>query len=167
MRDFLSWAQRHYCIDVTASTVERKTDGLASAGTCPGGCKKFSRKSSNAHSIRLTCKICGAVRKDERHPQREDPATRVHRHTDHRGATHTCERRIVLIVELQVGGQENTQTSHLLQTKKAEAKTTKAQVRRTPGYALNPQSCHIYLFQTTNALSVESVFSRLCICSWP
>ena len=26
MREFLSWAQRHYRIDVTASTVERKTD---------------------------------------------------------------------------------------------------------------------------------------------
>ena len=35
MREFLSWAQRHYRIDVTASTVERKTGGPASAGTCP------------------------------------------------------------------------------------------------------------------------------------
>ena len=33
MRDFLSWAQRQHRIDVTASTVERKTGGLASAGT--------------------------------------------------------------------------------------------------------------------------------------
>ena len=35
-------------------------------------------------SIRLTCKICGAVRKEERHRQRQDPATCPHRHTDHR-----------------------------------------------------------------------------------
>ena len=42
MREFLSWAQRHYRIDVTASTVERKTGGLASAGACPRGCKEFS-----------------------------------------------------------------------------------------------------------------------------
>ena len=49
MREFLSWAQRHYRIDVTASTVERKTSGPASAGTCPGGCKEFSHKGSNAH----------------------------------------------------------------------------------------------------------------------
>ena len=35
MREFLSSAQRHYRIDVTASTVERKTGGPASAGTCP------------------------------------------------------------------------------------------------------------------------------------
>ena len=84
MRELLSWAQRHYGVDVTASTVERKTGGPASVGTCPGGCKEFSRKGSNAHSIRLTCKICGTVRKEERHPQRHDPATCSHRHTDHR-----------------------------------------------------------------------------------
>ena len=44
MREFLSWAQRHYRIEVTASSVERKTSGPASAGTCPGGCKEFTRK---------------------------------------------------------------------------------------------------------------------------
>ena len=76
MREFLSWAQRHYRIDVTASIVERKTVGLASADACPGGCKEFSRKGSNAHSIRLTCKMCGTVRKEERHHS--------HRHMDHR-----------------------------------------------------------------------------------
>ena len=37
MREFLSWAQRHYRIDVTTSTVERKTGGMASTGTCRGG----------------------------------------------------------------------------------------------------------------------------------
>ena len=84
MREFLSWAQRHYRIDVTASTVERKTGGLASAGVCPGGCKEFARKGSNAHSIRLTCKICGTARKEERHVQGQDPATCSHRHNDHR-----------------------------------------------------------------------------------
>ena len=48
----LSWAEGHYRIDVTASTVERKTAGLAPAGECPGGCKKFSHKGSNPHFIR-------------------------------------------------------------------------------------------------------------------
>ena len=43
-------------------------------------------KGSNGHSIRLTCKICGTVRKEERHPQRQDPATCSHQHTDHRGS---------------------------------------------------------------------------------
>ena len=86
MREVLSWAQRHCRIDVTAFSVERKTGGLASVGTCPGGCKEFSQKGSNAHSIRLTCKICGTVREEERRPQRQDPATCSHRHTDHRGS---------------------------------------------------------------------------------
>ena len=81
---FLCWAQRHYRIDVTASTMERKTGGPASAGACPGGCKEFSHKGSNAHVIRLTCKICGTVRREERHPPRQDPATRSHQHMDHR-----------------------------------------------------------------------------------
>ena len=51
---------------------------------CQGGCKEFSRKGSNAHFVSLTCKICGTVRKEERHPQRQDPATCSHRHLDHR-----------------------------------------------------------------------------------
>ena len=84
MCEFLFWAQRHYPIYVTASTVERKTCGPASAGTCPGGCTDFSRKGSNAHFTRWTCTICGTVRKEERHPQQQDPATCSHRHTDHR-----------------------------------------------------------------------------------
>ena len=41
MREFLSWAQRRYRIDVTASAVERKTGGLASVRPCPVGCKEF------------------------------------------------------------------------------------------------------------------------------
>ena len=84
MREFLFWAQRHHRIDVTASTVERKTGGLTSATACRGF-KEFSHKGSNAHSIRLTCKTSGTVRKEDRHPQRQDPATCSHRHTDHRG----------------------------------------------------------------------------------
>ena len=80
IRESLTWAQRHDRIDVTSSTVERKTGGMASAGTCPGGCKEFSHRGSNAHSIKVTCKICCTVR----HPQRRDPATCSHRHTDHR-----------------------------------------------------------------------------------
>ena len=52
--------------DIT--TAERKTAVLASADACSGGCKEFSHKGSNAHSIRLTCKICCTVRREERHP---------------------------------------------------------------------------------------------------
>ena len=100
MREFLSWAQRQYPIDVTASTVERKTGGVASAGACPGGCKEFSHKGSNAHSIRLTCRICGTVRKEERHPHRQDQLhVLMDTRTTGRG-THTRERRIVSSVEL-------------------------------------------------------------------
>ena len=44
MREFLSWAQRQYRIDVTASIVERKTCEPTSAGPCPGGCKDFFEK---------------------------------------------------------------------------------------------------------------------------
>ena len=59
---------------------------LEPADACPGGCKEFSHKGSNAHSIRLTCKICGTVQKEERHPQEQDPAECSHRHMDHRGS---------------------------------------------------------------------------------
>ena len=86
IREFLSWTQRHYRIDVITSIAESKAGGLASAGTCLGGCTEFSRKGSNAHSIRLTCKICGTVRKEDRHLERQDPATCSHRHTDHRSS---------------------------------------------------------------------------------
>ena len=84
MREILPWAQRHYRIDVTASTVERKTGGPVSAGACLGGCKEFSRTGSNAHFILVTCKIYGTVRREERHQPRQDPATYSHRHIDHR-----------------------------------------------------------------------------------
>ena len=84
-------AQRNYRTDVTASTVERKTGGLASAGAGPGGCKEFFRKGSNAHSIRLTC--------EKRHPQRQDPATCFHRHGP-QWKQRTHGKDIVLIVEL-------------------------------------------------------------------
>ena len=80
--------------DVIASTCPPA--GMpASAATCPGGCKEFSHKGSNAHSIRLTCKICGTVRKEERHPQRQDPATCSHRHTDHRGEQRTHAKDVL------------------------------------------------------------------------
>ena len=54
--------------------------------------------------LRLTCKICGTVRKEDRHPQRQDPA-QLHVPIDTRttgggGATHTRARHTVLIVEL-------------------------------------------------------------------
>ena len=45
--------KRHYRIDVTASTVEFKTGGLASADPCPGGCKDLSHNGSDAHLIRF------------------------------------------------------------------------------------------------------------------
>ena len=99
VREFLSWAQRHYRIDVAASTVERKTSGPASAGTCPGGWKEFSREGSNTHFTRLTFKICCTGQKEERHPQRQDPATSSHQHTDHRRATHTTRTRQTYCVD--------------------------------------------------------------------
>ena len=81
-----SLGHRNYRIDVTASIVERKTGEPTSAGPCPGGCKDFTHKGSNARFIRMTCKICGTVRSEERHPPRQDPASCSHRHTDHRGS---------------------------------------------------------------------------------
>ena len=46
----------------------------------------LSHKGSNAHFIRLTCRICGTVRREDRHSPRQDPASCSHRHTDHRGS---------------------------------------------------------------------------------
>ena len=37
--------------------------------------KEFSLKGSNPHFIRLTCKICGTVRKEKRHPQRSSASS--------------------------------------------------------------------------------------------
>ena len=34
--------------------------------------------------VRLTCKICGTIRREERHPLRQDAASCSHRHWDHR-----------------------------------------------------------------------------------
>ena len=88
MREFLSWAQRHYRIDVTASTVQRKTGEPTSVGPCPVGCKDFSHEGSNARFIRVTCKVCGTVRSEEqRHQPRQHPASCSPRHTDHRRST--------------------------------------------------------------------------------
>ena len=96
IREFLSWAQRHYRIDVTASTVQRKTGEPTSVGPCPGGCKDFTHKGANARFIRVTCKVCGTVRSEERHPPRQDPASCSHRHTDHRGSNaHTRKTHCV------------------------------------------------------------------------
>ena len=54
MREFLSWAQRQYRFDVTASTVERKTGVLASADACPGGCAEFCHKGERAfHQVNV------------------------------------------------------------------------------------------------------------------
>ena len=96
MREFLSWTQRHYRIDVAASTVERTTGGMASSWTCPGGCIEFSRKGSNAHSIRLMCKICRYRSKGRTSSATTNPAACSHRHTDHRGSNaHTRETQCV------------------------------------------------------------------------
>ena len=71
MREFsLSLAPRTYRIDVTAPTVETQSGEPTSAGPCPGGWKDFTHKGSNARFIRMTCKICGTVRNEERHPPR-------------------------------------------------------------------------------------------------
>ena len=76
--------KRHYRIDVTASTVERKTVEPTPASMCPGGCKDFSHNGSNARFTRKICKIRRTIRSEERRPPRQDPATCSHRHTDHR-----------------------------------------------------------------------------------
>ena len=85
MREFLSCAQKHYRIDVTTSTVERKTSGPASAGTCPGGCKEFSHtrlarafRQVNVQDLRYRSEKKNVIRSDK------DPATCSHQHTDHR-----------------------------------------------------------------------------------
>ena len=41
-------------------------------------------KGPNARFIRMTCKICGTVRSEERHQSRQGPASCSHRHTDQR-----------------------------------------------------------------------------------
>ena len=62
--------------------------------------KSFSHKGANARFARLTCKICGTVRKEDRHPQPKDQLhVPIDTQTTGR-ATHTREIRIVLIVEL-------------------------------------------------------------------
>ena len=81
MREFLSWAHRHYRIDVSGRPACRHLLLRVQVDV-----KSFVTQGSNAHSIRLTCKICGTVRKEERHPQRQDSATCSHRHTDHKGS---------------------------------------------------------------------------------
>ena len=97
MREFFSWAQRHYRIDVTASTVERKTGEPASADPCPGGCKDFSLESVSSES-RAKSVVPFGVKNDIRHGK-----TQLHAFTDTRitgKAMHTRERHIALIVEL-------------------------------------------------------------------
>ena len=84
--ELFSWAQRHYRIDVTAYTVERKAGDPTPVGPCRGGCKDFTDKGTNARFIRMTCKICGSIRNEERHPPRQDPASCFHRHTDYKGS---------------------------------------------------------------------------------
>ena len=84
MREFLAWGTE--TLPYRRNSIRCRTQGgwLASAGPCPGGCQEFSHRGSTALFIRLTCKICGTVRKEERHVQGQDPATCPQRHTDHR-----------------------------------------------------------------------------------
>ena len=85
-------------IYVTTSTAASKTGWLASTRTCPSGCQEFSHKGSTAHSIRLTCKICGTVRKEDRHPQRQEPATCFIDTRATKRATHNTRQTSCVIV---------------------------------------------------------------------
>ena len=91
VREFLSWTQRYYRIDVTASTVERRRASI---------CWYVSRWMQRVFSQRLErafhqrAKTCGTVRKEERHPQRQDPATCSHRHTDHKGSNAQTQKTL-------------------------------------------------------------------------
>ena len=76
MREFLSWAQRHYRIDVSISTVECKSGGMASTGTCPGRCEVPGLRARSA--VPLAKKNVKRLR--------QDTATYSHRHTSHRGS---------------------------------------------------------------------------------
>ena len=91
MREFLSCTQRHHRIDATTSTLQRRTGEPTFVDPCPSGCKEFSRQGSKVHFVRLTCKICGTVRK-ERHPPRQDPASCSHRHTGAQREQRTHEK---------------------------------------------------------------------------
>ena len=74
MREFLCWAPRHCRIDMTHLLVHVQTDA------------KIFRKGPNARFITMTSKICGTVRREERHQSRQGPASCSHQHTDHRGS---------------------------------------------------------------------------------
>ena len=101
MREFLSWAQRQYRIDVTVSTVERKIGGLASPGACPDGCKCFSRKKFERaiHQVDVPDLLYRSVGKNVIHHDK----TQLHVLIDTwitGEATHTRGRHTVSIVEL-------------------------------------------------------------------
>ena len=99
MREFLSWAQRHYRIDVTASTVERKTSGPEFVGTCLGGCEEFSHKGSCAFS-QVNVKDMW-YRSKGRTSSAATRSSYMSLDTRTTGeATHTRERRAASIVEI-------------------------------------------------------------------
>ena len=54
-----------------------------SRGTCWCGRKEFPRNPPTARFIRMTCKRCGTVRSEEKHPPHQDPKSCSHRRTDH------------------------------------------------------------------------------------
>ena len=87
MREFLSWAQRHYRIDVTASTVERKNRRTDICWSVSRWVHKFLHTKVRvlvSFESRAKCVVPFEVKK--RHPPQQDPASRSHRHTDHRGS---------------------------------------------------------------------------------
>ena len=79
----------HRCDSVHRGTQSRRTRIYRNM---PRWMQRIFSQRFDAHSIRLTCKFCGTLRKEERHQQRQDPATCSHRHTDHRGST-ACTRK--------------------------------------------------------------------------
>ena len=95
MRYFLSWTQKHYRIDATTSTIQRKTGEPTSVDPCPNGRKEFSHKGSKVYFVRPTRKIHGTVRKELRMPLLY-PASCSQRHTDHRESNvHTRKTHLV------------------------------------------------------------------------
>ena len=100
MREFLSWAQRHYRIDVTASTVERKTVGWHLPARAQVDAK--SLLTNVRTSIPASSRAISAVPFEGKNVTRSDkiqPYVLIDTRTT-KEATHTRERRIVSIVEL-------------------------------------------------------------------
>ena len=97
MREFLSWAHRHYRLD---STVERKTGGPTSAGTCQVDAKSCPTKvRTRTPSGKRARYVVPFERKNVIRSEKTQLHVLIATRTTGR-ATHTRERRIVSIVEL-------------------------------------------------------------------